>query len=141
MQRIEYIEIGNRIYAMCFSIGARKAIEEKYGSIREYISKCENEETVTDAYLDGLEIMTRYGAARINELGTETVKEHGAIDEDGSWHGISKEKLEVLLCAGDSQMIGAKIIAAINKAAVKEVKVTPTPEARKNSNTAHEATA
>ena len=138
MQRIEYIRIGNKIYPMCFSLGARKMIEEIYGSINKFVEKCEDPNTVVDAYLDGLEIMTKFGAARINELGEETITQGGAIDANGAWHGISKEKLEILLCPGDTMQVGAKILSAINKAAQKEIKVAPTPETLKNADPAIE---
>ena len=140
MERITWINIGNKVYPMCFSLGAEKKINEKYGSLVEYFNACRNSKTVKEAYTDGLEILIQFGAKRLNVLSDGTIKENAAISEEGEWLPISKENLEILLVAGNLEMVGAKINAAANLAAEKEIKAKPTKETRKNSKTAPEAT-
>jgi len=140
MERIVWINIGKKICPMCFSLGAQKKIEEKYGSFKEFFEKCKNPETVKDAYIDGLEILIQYGCKRLNVLSDPTIKENGSISEDGEWLPITREELEIMLVPGELEMVGAKIDAAANIAVQKEIKAKPTKETRKNSKTAPEAT-
>ena len=140
MERIEWITIGKKVYPMCYSIGARKKIEEAYESIQKFLECCKNDDRYIEAYLTGLEILIRYGCMRLNTLGDGELIENGAFNTSGTWIPISREELEVLIVQGQLSEISAKIIATLNKAAEKEIKATPTKETRKNSKTAPEAT-
>ena len=140
MERIVWITIGKKNYPMCFSIGAQKKIEDKYGSFKGFYEACKKNETVTEAYVDGLETLIQYGCKRLNVLSDPTIKENGSISEEGEWLPISREELEIMLVPGELEMVGAKIDKAATLAIQKEIKAKPTKETRKNSVTAPEAT-
>ena len=102
MERIVWITIGKKNYPMCFSIGAQKKIEDKYGSFKGFYEACKKNETVTEAYVYGLETLIQYGCKRLNVLSDPTIKENGSISEEGEWLPISQEELEIMRQAEES---------------------------------------
>lgn len=102
MKKIKFLEIGEHVYPLSFSLGAIKRISQKYGGLEAFNKKLgkmdiENEEGI-DNVTEFLELLSYQGAQYMNVIEKGNPPIEGAdLDENGKYRPISKERIELLL--------------------------------------------
>lgn len=123
-KRTVYIEIGGKEYPLRFSIGASKAIAEKFGSFEEMTEKIKsdgNAEAI-EAIVWIMALLVEQGCAYKNLFESDVPKPDNAPVKDGKYIPITKEYLEIGMDLSDMAEIKTKIFEALSGGKKRDIK-------------------
>ena len=136
MKRLGYFEIAGKQYPLSFSLGASKAIAQKFGSISQMGESLKNMQEMDEKTIDDLtyiiSLLMHQGAAYKNVFERDQpIPDHAPVDEDGKYVALEPEELEVGIGISDAGEIVAAIMDAIGKGTERELETetTKNPEA------------
>lgn len=119
-----YIEIGNKMYPMRFSLGASKAIAERFGGLdkmTEEMSKGNSAEAI-DTILWIIQLLINQGCAYKNLFESDVPADDHDPVREGKFVAITKEELEVGLELMDLAQIKTKIFETLYTGKQQEIK-------------------
>lgn len=92
--RVQWVEVGEYSYPMCFSLGAIKALTRRYGdleSMSETLQSANAETFEGVGYI--IETLSKSGAAYMNMMGGDAPE--NAKRENGDYVGLTSDVLDV----------------------------------------------
>jgi hypothetical protein len=116
VKRFNEIEIGNRMYPICLSIGATRKITELFGGLQHLESMNYHDSESLDKITSLLEVLIEYGVKAKHRLG------------EMEYEPISKEDIELFVEMDDLGYILDKINGADRSAKAVDVEVVPDPK-------------
>lgn len=134
MDRTVYIKIAGKEYPMRFSLGASKALCEKFGSLNAMAGKISGDKAEDfEAIVWIVALLIRQGCAYKNIFEPEVPAPENAPVKDGKYIAISQEDLEVALEVKDLKEILEKVFATMGKGQKETIEAEiKDPKSKKN---------
>lgn len=136
MKRLGYFEIADKRYPLSFSLGASKAIAQKFGSISVMGETLNNMQDMDERTIDDLtyivSLLMKQGAAYKNVFEKDfPVPEDAPVDENGKYVALDQEQVEIGIGISDAKELIGAIMEAMGKGTERELEVdiTKNPEA------------
>lgn len=136
MKRLGYFEIAGKRYPLSFSLGASKAIAQKFGSISKMGETLNNMQDMDEKTIDELtyivSLLMHQGAAYKNVFEKDfPVPENAPVDKDGKYVALDQEQVEIGIGISDAKELITAIMDAMGKGTERELEVdiTKNPEA------------
>lgn len=134
MDRTVYINIAGKEYPMRFSLGASKALCEKFGSLNAMAGKISGDKAEDfEAIAWIVALLIKQGCAYKNLFESEIPAPESAPVKDGKYIAISQEDLEIALEVKNLKEILEKIFATMGKGQKETIEVEmKDPKSKKN---------
>ena len=118
MQRVVYVDLAGKQYPLCCSLGALEEIQQNFGGIQQFHDlTIKNRDLRT--YIKALEILMKYGAARVRRY------------EEKEVEVMSHEDIMEVLNLDDLEAIETAVWQAISKSQKNEVSGKPGKDTKK----------
>ncbi len=142
MKRLGYFEIAGKRYPLSFSLGASKAIAQKFGSISKMGETLNNMKDMDEKTIDDLtyivSLLMKQGAAYKNVFEKDLpIPEDAPVDENGKYVALEQDQVEIGIGIPDAKELIAAIMEAMGKGTETELETetTKNPEAPEDTET------
>lgn len=142
MKRLGYFEIAGKRYPLSFSLGASKAIAQKFGSISKMGATLNNMKDMDERTIDDLTyivaLLMKQGAAYKNVFEKDLpIPEDAPVDEDGKYVALEQDQVEIGIGIPDAKELITAIMEAMGKGTERELETetTKNPEAPEETET------
>ena len=137
MKRTVLINIGGKDYPMRFSIGAAKAISEKYGDLEKMVDNLSSSVGADsiDTIIWIVELLIKHGCAYKNMFEKNEPIPEGAPVENGIYIPATQEEIEIGTDLQGFEEIKNKIYETIQGGKKQEIEVETKDKKKKNVET------
>lgn len=137
MDRTVYINIGGKEYPMRFSLGASKAISQKFGSMEKMADKMQGTDEVEaiDSIIWILELFIRQGCAYKNLFEKNVPASKNAPVDNGEYVPLNAEAIELGIDLMGLKDVKEKIYATITGGEYRKIDAEAKNDAEKNAET------
>lgn len=120
-------------YPLCYTLGAAKVVQAKWGGINGFLSAADEARKGLDfkPLLFCIDLLVRQGCARLNAFGRDCPVEPGAVlTEEGLYKPIHPDEFSARIKVYQIQTVPAAIVAAHNLAIKETISASLTAQAR-----------
>lgn len=118
MKRVVYVELAGKKYPLCCSLGALEEFQQSFGSIQNFHDQTMKQRDLK-TYIEALEILMKYGAARVRRY------------EEKEVEVMSHDDIMEILNLDDLEAIEKAVWESISKSQKNEVAGKPGKDAKK----------